>query len=400
MAVYVPKPDAGPVDDLIEQLAAEVAARYAVAEELMISAVAEKVRKGIDEGTLESMTFRARALSDLRVDAERIVAGIKGSDLAKQVMHIAQTEGTAAAVERLGLLGPVSGGSGLTVNSTSAVAQMTLELSSAFATMERRMSRWMPDIYQRATAIAATNVLLGVETLGAAQKRNIEYLLARGVTGFTDTAGRRWTPGAYAEMSTRTSVNRAWQESNLDRLAVAGHDLVSLIGGVDACKFCAPWFGKVLSRDGATPAGTHMMKSATGPGMVSITVHGTLAQARAAGWGHPNDRCVPVGVFPGLSIPTGTTYDPQAEADRDRMRQIERTIRNWKRREAAALDDASKFAARRKVRDWQKKAKAHVDSTGQLRKNYREQLSFSDGSRATRRPPRPIAVAPARAIGR
>lgn len=394
MAVYVPKVDAGPVDDLIEQLAAEVAARYAAAEERMIRKVAELTAKFADAEVIDRAAARAKALGELRREAQVIVGDIRGSELAAQVMHIAATEGSAAAVERLGLVGQVAGGTGLSSNSASALAQMTLDLSSRLDRMEERMTRWMPDIYQRTTAIVVSDVLLGTDTARRAQKRAVEMLLAKGVDGFADNSGRKWKPGSYAEMATRTSVNRAWMESNMGRLQEDGVELVSIVGGADLCKKCAAWVGKILSADGSIPAGVHLMRAAIGEGMVAVTVHGSVAQARLAGWNHPNCRCVPVGAFPGLTIPGGSTYDPQAEADRERMREIERNIRKWKRREAASLDDAGKFQAKRKVKEWQGKARRHVDATGVGRKNYREQLHFSDGMPRPRRAPSPTPVLP------
>lgn len=399
MAVYVPNPDAGPVDDLVEQLAAEVASRYAAAETEMIRKVAEKVASALefDPESLQAMQDRASALRDLRLEADRIMASVRESNIAAQVIHIAATEGGAAAVAQLGLVpGVAAGTSGLTVSSASALAQMTLDLTSRLDRMDARMTRWMPDVYQRAVAVATSNVLLGVDTARVAQKRATERLLAEGVDGFRDSKGRMWRPGTYAEMATRTSVNRAWQAANVGNLETAGVNLVTPVRGVDSCKTCSEWAGKVLSSDGTLPAGTHMLKSATGPQLVPVTVAGTVEQARTAGWNHPNCRCVLVGVFPGLALPQdGSTFDPQKERERDRMREIERNIRKWKRREAASLDDVGKLAAKRKVRKWQGAARAHVNQTSQLRKNYREQLHFSDGTPTPRRRTRPVAIDPA-----
>lgn len=66
----------------------------------------------------------------------------------------------------------------------------------------------------------------------------------------------------------------------------------------------------------------------------------------------------------------GTTY-----ADTQRQREIERTIRAWKLREMAALDDAARRRARAYVRKWQAAAREHVAAHDHLtRKPAREQI--------------------------
>jgi len=383
MAVYVPNPDAGPVDDLIEQLAAEVASRYAEAEDDIIRLLKRYAERELEAplGLIERQT----ALIHLRAEAQRIVSSIRGTDLARQVVAIAADEGTAAAAARLGLVPQLQPGSTLGETAASAVAQLTFDLTSALDRMEQRILRYAPDAYQRIIAVTAPSTLLGVTTLEQSKRRATQMILDAGIPGFRDSAGRNWKPGTYAEMATRTATQRAWQESNLDRLARSGVNLVAIIAGVSACKACAAWTGKVLSADGSLPAGVHYLKSATSSDLVPVTVAGTLGDARAAGWNHPNCRCVVVGVFPGLSIPAGSTYDPQAEEDRDRLRALERRVRDLKRREAAALDDLTAAQLRRRIRTAQADIRAHVADTGQMRKNYREQLSFSDGSPRTQR---------------
>lgn len=66
----------------------------------------------------------------------------------------------------------------------------------------------------------------------------------------------------------------------------------------------------------------------------------------------------------------GTTYE-----DTQRQREIERHIRAWKRREAAAMDDAARRRAGAYVRKWQKAAREHVAAHEHLRrKPQREQI--------------------------
>ncbi|MFD3717267.1 phage minor capsid protein [Streptomyces sp. NPDC058674] len=66
----------------------------------------------------------------------------------------------------------------------------------------------------------------------------------------------------------------------------------------------------------------------------------------------------------------GTTY-----ADTQRQRAIERHIREWKRRQAAAMDESARLKAAAKVRHWQAEARAHVAAHEHIvRKPAREQI--------------------------
>ena len=64
------------------------------------------------------------------------------------------------------------------------------------------------------------------------------------------------------------------------------------------------------------------------------------------------------------------TYNAQL-----RQRAIERNIRSWKRRSSVALDNDTKESANKKVREWQKKQRDHLEENKYLRRKYeREQI--------------------------
>ena len=68
------------------------------------------------------------------------------------------------------------------------------------------------------------------------------------------------------------------------------------------------------------------------------------------------------------------TGDPEDDAARQEQRRLERGIREWKRVEAAALDDLARARARAKVRDWQGRLTTHVDDNDLKRQRHREQI--------------------------
>ncbi|WP_240488179.1 phage minor capsid protein, partial [Halomonas sp. ALS9] len=72
--------------------------------------------------------------------------------------------------------------------------------------------------------------------------------------------------------------------------------------------------------------------------MVTVRVAGSLDEARTRGLQHPNCRHAVSMYSPGLTQTEQATSDPDGYAAGQRQRQIDRTIRKWKRREAAARD--------------------------------------------------------------
>lgn len=364
--------------DLIEDLGTVLAARYGEAEQQMIAEVSRRLAERLDDDGTALVADRARVLGELRRMGQGIAADLADPEFADAVINIASVEGRAAALRRMGI-GVPTGGAALTGTSANAAGQIALDLFSSLDQMSLRITRWMPDVYQRLVSQLAPQVVLGTRTITQVQRATAEQFLARGVTGFTDTAGRDWKIGTYAEMATRTTVNRAWQAANIDAQQEQGINLVTIVIGLDACKVCAAHAGRVWSTDG-TPAGTYRLEHAAEDRFVDVEVAGTLDQARAGGWNHPNCRCVVVAYLPGLRI-TGSAHDPERERARDELRRLERRVRDLKRREAAAFDDVSKARYRARIRNAQRDIRDHVTDTGIMRKPYREQLAYSDGQR-------------------
>jgi len=402
-------PDRLTAAEIVDQLGAYVSGRYQAAETHLVAEIARRAAADLD---IDSQARRLAAIRELRAEAVRIMAGIDGEALARQVVDTAIAEGSAAAVEQIGLTAAARGVStsallggnalpfntGITVATATAAAQIGLELSNALGNVRERVIRAVPDTYQRIVAETAGERLLGTMTGRQLRRAALERSLDAGLTGFTDVAGRRWRMGSYTEMATRTATNRAWLAAHTTKWQSMGLNLVTIVRGVDSCQSCAFWSGKPLSVDGSIPAGPLVTDHATAGTPVTIVVAGSLADARAGGWNHPNCRCTLAPVFPGLSGPANdTTYDPQQEADRERLRYLERRTRDFKRREQIARasgDDVTAARWRRRALDEQKRIRDHVASTGQLRKPYREALSFADGAPRNLPPARPTAIVP------
>lgn len=76
----------------------------------------------------------------------------------------------------------------------------------------------------------------------------------------------------------------------------------------------------------------------------------------------------------GLTRPFGHTADPQGDADRQRLRTMERHVRHWKMRAAAALDEPTRKASEAKAREWQARIREHVATTSAKRQPARERI--------------------------
>lgn len=122
-------------------------------------------------------------------------------------------------------------------------------------------------------------------TRKAAAADLLQKYAAKGITGFTDSAGRSWDLVSYAEVVTRTTTAQTLVDAHLQRLQSMGKDLVIVSEAPESCDICDEWEGAVLSISGQTRAGRQTIDGH------AVTVKGTVAQARAAGVWHPN--CFP-----------------------------------------------------------------------------------------------------------
>ena len=325
MPLYVPDPEnLAPAADLIEELGAELAARYAGAEDELIREIAKRsyrdvaLQQALATATLtaeqtqaladriaqnrafaELAAYRAQSIRELQFLAIEVTDKLRRAGLAQELIDIAAKEGEAAAAARLRMASRLPSTSALTGNATQAVTALTIDLSSRLEAMHLRISRYPQDAYQKVISFTASSQMLTGQTMKVAQAQAVQQFLSQGITGFVDRADRNWRIGSYAEMAGRTAVRRAYEDAGIWRMQQSGLNLVTIVGGIDACKQCAPWIGKILSTNGQT--GSVTLPHATEDRQVVVQIAGTLDQAKAAGWGHPN--CFP-GFVP-VSAPSG-----------------------------------------------------------------------------------------------
>lgn len=375
MARYIPDDRDG-----LDRLVAQLVELFGSAERRLLAAVALQLRAGLDAGA--DSPARALRLGELNRDAQTIVTWLTQQypDVVDTILETAAERGATAALAEL----PEAGGrvvedltSPRNLPGLGAVVALTADLSNTLSNVTERVLRYPRDVYQRAIAFAAPDVLLGFGTTRTAQQAAWGSLLRGGVTGFTDVRGRRWALSSYVEMATRSATRRAYDDSKVTTMQNHGINLVSVVVGAGSCKACADWVGKILRTD-AGPVGRIRVPNLAGDGDVTVTVAGTLDDAKRHGWRHPNCRCSTVAYLPGLSVITDVThYDPDAEAARQKLRYLEREVRAAKVEASADVGDG-KTAANARVRALQAKIRDHIAETGLIRQRHREQPNLGN----------------------
>jgi hypothetical protein len=363
-----PADDSADLALAVSVLSAQMVAVFAQAETDLVRSVAEDARRGLAAPV--GSAARLSMLREMRDTALRISGRLRlqGGPLARQVVDEAASRGNAQAIRTLTSL--VTSHPSLlrtltrpqpepvTPLALSAANRIIFDLQSRLNDATYRITRFADDAYRAATARAATTEVLTGMSPAAAQRGAWDELTAKGVSGFTDSRGRRWNLASYVEMATRTAVQRAYNEAHQDRMTAAGVAEFTVAPHAHPCPLCQPWEGKVLTA-------------------------ATIPTARAAGLFHPNCTHVLVAYFEGI-----TRLEPSEWTERDQrhydaaqhLRALERRVRAAKLQEVGALDDLDAQRARRKVRAAQSAIRDHLAThPSLLRRRRREQLNLGNG---------------------
>lgn len=360
----------GTPGDLIDDLGHAIAERYRAIEEALLANLTRLYEQHLEAP--DDLVQRYRAIQELREQAQNLVNTVPPEALAKLVTEEAATN-ASAEISRMLLDFPGYAARGarqvtrLNQGGGLAVAAVELDLRDNLRALNQRILRLPADAYQRMTSKHIGSLLTGVTTNQALHRRILDEYLADGITGFTDRSGRRWTIGAYSEMATRTAAARAWGDQARYSMQAHGINTFTPVIGNSACPNCGQWQGKILTESGAT--GDVTVKHAITGEPTIIHVDATMSEWRASKAGHPNCRCVMVPGLPGGPDPTKySTWDEQKQQDRDKLRSLERDVREAKRNGTADEIGEAQAALRE-----------HVKKTGITRREYREQLPFADG---------------------
>lgn len=209
--------------------------------------------------------------------------------------------------------------------------------------VEGTLSTFRSGVYSAVETLNAETgkVITGVSTLQQAVRSAVRTMDEQGITGFTDSRGRRWSAEAYTRMTVKTTCSNAANQAVIDRNNDYGNDLIWVRTNATARPGCYPWQGKVMSMQNRA----RDVQDGSGN-----TVHAYAASETT--YGQPdgifgiNCHHGPMNVFiPGLSYIRGTDKMPSREEnDRlyqltQRQRALERRVR-YAKREAAMYDAA------------------------------------------------------------
>ncbi|MGI5444137.1 phage minor capsid protein [Streptomyces sp. CA-243310] len=366
---------------MVEPLAERTRNLYATAEERLLGIIARSLAEGLDApgwaerklGAVQAMRRASQAVVDELAQAVTL-------DVHDAVAQ-SYNEGHRAAAAELGAL---SDEARALVDdrlpNAQAVDRLAQETVDVLTAAHRSILRTTVDRYRAVVSEVTATVALGTVTRRQATQDAMRRWADEGVADFRDVSGRRWQLTSYAEMAVRTATGRAATEAHTRTLTEHGVDLVVVSSSPRECPLCRPWERKVLTIGGPAGPRTVHVEHATQDGvMIAVPVAGSLDEARLAGLQHPNCRHSTSAYTPGLTPLEDADSDPDGYEAGQRQRTLERKIREYKRRQVAAVTPEAKQAAGIKVRQWQGAMRTHLAAHPELRRlRHREQPGASN----------------------
>lgn len=191
-----------------------------------------------------------------------------------------------------------------------------------------------------------------------------------GLPALTDSAGRNWTIEGYVPMVVKSTANNVANQVQFDRMDSYNLDLVEISSHAGARPGCAPYQGKIFSRNGA---------SNDYPSLTNTTM------GQAAGLFGINCHHMAYPYIEGVSKQRFKPY-PMAENNElyktfQQQRSIERDIRKAKRKLATvkALGSEEQVkAAKQYVRLHQANMRQFISNSPVTRRRDREQLHINN----------------------
>lgn len=260
-----------------------------------------------------------------------------------ELVNAAEEAGIYAAVADLRELGYPTGIMPRQIQAIEAIAR---EMIAAVDHVPARALRATLDAYMEAQAYAVGSTTLGALTRQDAAQAMLDRLADQGIAGFRDRAGRWWRADTYTEMAVRTGTMNVVTTAALHTYEENGVGYVQVSDSAYECSLCRPYEGKILAIDPRTPTGPVETGDMLTGARTTFTVTATVDYARSDGLLHPNctHNLAPF-------IPGATTTDPPLEQDWETyqasqtQRSLERELRRWVRREAAAMDPTARLEA-------------------------------------------------------
>ena len=232
----------------------------------------------------------------------------------------------------------------------------------------------------------AAKAVSGQMSLQEATRKTIRELAQKGIPAFVDKSGREWSPEAYVMMDMRSTLGntaRAAQDARCDQYGI---NLIEVSSHMGARPLCAPYQGRIFSRDGSKGVTVDGAGGKIYYTPLSETSYGQPAGLFGINCGH-----VQYPFAPGINFQRYFPY-PKEENDRRYMqfqqqRAMERSIRAAKRecmmlQEAGDTEGLQKASLR--LRNQREKYSAYCKETGLKQHNDRTQVYGYDRSKSSK----------------
>ncbi len=197
---------------------------------------------------------------------------------------------------------------------------------------------------------SAAKTVMGHMSLQEATRKTIKELAEKGIPAFVDKSGREWSPEAYIMMDMRSTLGNTARAAQNTRCDEYGINLIEVSSHMGARPLCAPYQGRIFSRDGTSGVTTD------GAGnKISYTPLSQTSYGRPAGLFGINCGHVQYPFAAGCSFQTYFPYPKEENAERykqfQRQRAMEKDIRATKREcmmlQAAGDDEGLQKASQR-----------------------------------------------------
>lgn len=232
----------------------------------------------------------------------------------------------------------------------------------------------------------AAKAVSGQMSLQEATRKTIRELAQKGIPAFVDKRGREWSPEAYVMMDMRSTLGntaRAAQNARCDEYNI---QLIEVSSHMGARPLCAPYQGRIFSRDGSKGVTTDGAGGKIYYTPISETSYGQPAGLFGINCGH-----VQYPFVPGINFQRYFPY-PKEENNRRYMqfqqqRAMERGIRAAKRecmmlQETGDTEGLQKASLR--LRNQKEKYRAYCKETGLKQHNDRTQVYGYDRSKSSK----------------
>jgi hypothetical protein len=220
------------VQKLVDQLCGNIfsaadATKESVHRQVMAACLRAQMSKNMDEKLLTDVTFP-------NIDGSKnnvVIQPVETKDVSKTMQSKLDTDPEAAAKE------------------ISKQAYNRIQFFRNRYLVGQREA----DTIRNSTLHSVGEVVKGMKSgrLINAQKELITMLVSKGLTAFTDKAGRAWSLSNYCNLTVRTNAK---QSSNLGELFDdPEHDLYIVVSTHSNCPICSKYEGRVYSRSGKNP---------------------------------------------------------------------------------------------------------------------------------------------------